>query len=354
MKRSENTSQAVRNAGAANWKIGVMFLLVFLAVRLLSAETSNLNPNLVVLPAGVTGEQVQQALDALPAAGGEVDLPAGRIEIHHPIILHRDNLTLRGAGASTMLYLADDANCPVVILGDPINAPTQTIRHLLVTGFFIDGNRAHQDRELWHLKGEGSQIRNNGITIQGVSDCVVENVTTARCRSGGLVTTRNVRRLTVRGLDSFENEFDGLACYETEDCVFTDLSLHDNPGAGISLDLAFNNNVISNAMLVANDLGIFMRASRDNQFQNVTIRDSRHYGVFMAHTETRTASGWGPAPKTECVYNDFTNLTAMNCGGAAFRVNDTTCTNNVIIRAKFAGNVKGGLSLAQPDLVTVR
>ncbi len=44
----------------------------------------------------------------------------------------------------------------------------------------------------------------------------------------------------------------------------------------------------------------------------------------------------------------------MNCGGAAFRVNNTTCTNNVIIRAQFAGNGKGGLSLAQPDMVTVR
>jgi hypothetical protein len=97
-----------------------------------------------------------------------------------------------------------------------------------------------------------------------------------------------------------------------------------------------------------------MRASRENQFLNVTIRESRHHGVFMAHTEQRTANGWGPAPKTECTYNAFTNLIAMNCGGAAFRVNNTTCTNNILIRAKFAGNGKGGLSLAQPDLVTVR
>jgi parallel beta-helix repeat protein len=224
----------------------------------------------------------------------------------------------------------------------------------LVTGFFIDGNRIHQDRELWRLKGEGCEIRNNGITVQGVADSTIEDVTIARCRSGGLVTTRNIRRLTVRGLESFDNEFDGLACYQTEDSVFADLRLHNNPGAGISLDLAFNCNVISNALLVANDLGIFMRASRENQFLNVTIRDSRHYGVFMAHSERPTANGWVPAPKSECVYNNFTNLTAMNCGSAAFRVNNTTCTNNVIIRASFAGNLKGGLSLAQPDLVTVR
>jgi hypothetical protein len=329
-------------------------MLVLLAVRLAAAETSSAKPTVIALPAGISGADIQQALNSLPPTGGEVVLPAGKIEIRQPIVLCRDGQTLRGSGPATILHLADDANCPVVILGEPVNAPTQTIRRLLVTGFFIDGNRVHQKRELWRMKGEGSEIRNNGITVQGVSDSTVENVEIARCRSGGLVTTRDIRRLTVRGLESFDNEFDGLACYQTEDCLFTDLNLHDNPGAGISLDLAFNQNTISNAVLVANDLGIFMRASRDNQFLNVAIRESHHYGVFMANTEQRTASGWGPAPKSECTDNSFANLVAMNCGSAAFRVNNTTCTHNIIIRPKFTGNSKGGLSLARPDLVTMQ
>jgi hypothetical protein len=163
-----------------------------------------------------------------------------------------------------------------------------------------------------------------------------------------------VRRLTVRNLIAFDNEFDGLACYQTGDCLFTGLYLHDNPGAGISLDLDFNCNVISNAVLTANDLGVFMRASRENQFCNISIRNSRHFGVFMAHTETPTPRGWEPVARTECAQNSFINLIASDCGGAAFRVNNTTCTNNVVIRPKFDGNAQGGLSLAQPDLVTVR
>lgn len=351
--RMKTSFHDVRGAVTAKKTAGWV-MLVFLAMRLVAAETSPAKPTVLTLSAGVTSAEIQSALDALPATGGEVILPAGRFEIHQPLILSRDHQTLRGAGAATILHLADNANCPVIILGEPLNAPTQTVRHLKVAGFFIDGNRLHQDRELWQLTGEGAQIRNNGITVQGVSDSTVENITSARCRSGGLVTTRDVRRLTVRGLDAFDNEFDGLACYQTEDCLFTDLYLHDNPGAGISLDLAFNHNVISNAVLTANDLGIFMRQSRENQFLNVAIRDSRHHGVFMAHSEQQTSAGLRPAPKTECAYNAFTNLVAMNCGGAAFRVNNTTCTNNIIIRAKFAGNGKGGLSQAQPDLVTVQ
>ncbi|MEI6194352.1 MAG: right-handed parallel beta-helix repeat-containing protein [Verrucomicrobiota bacterium] len=332
----------------------VLSLLGFPLSKASAPSYAGVESIVVRLPPGVTGEAIQRALDALPDFGGEVVLPPGEIVIRQPVVLRRDFQILRGSGPATVLWLADDANCPVIILGEPVNSPKQTVKNLRVGDFAINGNRAHQERELWKLAGEGSEIRNNGITVQGVTDSVIENVTSARCRSGGLVTTRDVRRLTVRGLDAFDNEFDGLACYQTEDCLFRDLYLHDNPGAGISLDLAFNHNVISNAVLNANDLGVFMRASRNNQFCNVSIRNSHQHGVFMAHAETQTAHGWGPAPKTECTKNSFTNLSAVNCGGAAFRVNNNSCTNNVIVRATFNGNRKGGLSQAQPNLVTLQ
>jgi Right handed beta helix region len=308
----------------------------------------------ITLRAGVTGTDVQRALNALPASGGEVILPPGRIEVRQPIVLRRDHQALRGCGPTTVLSLADGANCPVIILGDPVNHPQKTVRYLRVSDLFIDGNRSHQQRELWQLAGEGSQIRNNGITVQGVSDSTVEHLTAARCRSGGLVTTLGVRRLTVRGLEAFDNQFDGLACYHTADSLFTELFLHDNPCAGISLDLAFNNNIIRHAVLAANDLGIFMRSSRGNQFQDVSIFNSHHYGVFMAHEEHLTPNGMSAAPQTACVQNSFTNLVASYCGSAAFRVNNATCVENILIGAQFANNDQGGLSLAQPDLMTLQ
>jgi hypothetical protein len=52
---------------------------------------------------------------------------------------------------------------------------------------------------------------------------------------------------------------------------FTHLNRRKNPGAGISLDLAFNRKVISNVVWDANDLAIFMRASRDNRVENISI-----------------------------------------------------------------------------------
>ena len=308
----------------------------------------------VSLSAGASGEQIQKALDSLADRGGEVVLPAGEILISAPLVLRRDFQTLRGVGAETVLKVANGANCPALILGEPVNHPQKTVRGLRVANLAIDGNRAQQQRELWKISGEGSEIRNNGIIVQRVSDSAVEHVTSAHNRSGGLVTTLGVQRLTVRDLNSFDNEFDGLACYLTTDSIFSDLYLHDNPGAGISLDLAFNHNVVSNAVLVANDLGIFMRSSRENSFHNITIHNSVHYGVFMAHAELLAAGEVLPAPRSECTRNAFTNLIAKNCGSAAFRVNNSTCTNNIIIRPHFNENLRGGLSLVQPNLLTVQ
>jgi hypothetical protein len=158
----------------------------------------------------------------------------------------------------------------------------------------------------------------------------------------------------LRDYEAFDNQFDGLACYDTEESHFSRLNLHDNPGAGISLDLNFNHNVIRDAVLTNNDLGIFMRQSRDNIFEGVTINQSRHHGVFMAESGVSTASGWRLLPGSVCTGNAFKKLLITHCGGNAFRVNDVGCTNNTLTDGQFLDNAQGGLSQVAPNLLTLR
>jgi parallel beta-helix repeat protein len=341
-------------------RLGCCFGILFATSAMVSAAAVVSMPALRVLAiqTGATTAQIQRALDLL-TNGGEVLLPPGKIKVSQPLVLDHSGQMLCGASnETTVLYLMNDANCPVIIMGQPVNRPMQPIRHLCVKNLLIDGNRSHQERELWREKGEGSEIRNNGITVQSVSDSSIENVTCTQCRSGGLVTTLGVRRLTVKNFESFNNEFDGLACYLTMDSVFENLYLHDNPGAGISLDLAFDHNVITNANLEGNDLGIFMRDSRDNRFSNLTIRKNRDFGVFMAQAFETLDRGPQPEPETECTDNSFIGLVDLKNGRAAFRVNDVSCTNNVIIDPQWGGSVRtlGALAVSTPipDLVTVK
>jgi parallel beta-helix repeat protein len=323
--------------------VGVFLLLTMFPLLGLEMPVVTVELNAVTAPSDT---QIQKALDKLPAAGGTVALDPGVYEIHHPLLLLRNGLTLQGSGNLTVLHLADRANCPVLILGSLMDKPSHIVHDLHVSDLFIDGNRHHQMMEQWLDRLNTSGIENNGLMIQGVSNSTVERVVAAHCRSGGLVTANDTRNLTVSEFTAFDSQFDGLACYETENSVFTKLNLHDNQCAGISLDLDFNHNLISDSTLSGNDLGIFMRDSFGNQFLNLSISQSRHDGVFMAQWVQSAAKGWAYIPQTECTDNQFDGLRIHDCAGEAFCIHDPTCIRNAIQDGIFTGNVNNDLALA--------
>jgi polygalacturonase len=331
---------------------GGFFVLLLLVQGVIGNTTTGVLPVIVTLPATASRAEIQKALDNLPP-NGEVVLSVGRYEISQPIMLRHDYETLRGSGPGTVLHLADGAGCPVVILGPPMTGTKQGVTHLRLADLQIYGNRKNQKGEFWRTAGDGSEFNNNGVQIWRVTDAVVEHVTCCRCRSGGLVAAE-VRRLHVNDFEAYDNQFDGLACYQTEESSFAGLRLHDNLAAGISLDLAFNHNLITNAVLAGNDLGIFMRHSRNNAFKGLTISKSHHHGVFMAQTVASTGKGWQASPGTQCIGNNFQNLVVYDCGGKAFQVNDASCTNNIIEGARFMRNILGGMSQPTTNPVVLR
>ena len=327
-------------------RAGAGLLCVSCVIGIATSPQTSTMPPVVVIPNGSTSIEIQAALDNLPDVGGTVVLPTGITHLATPIVLRRSNQTLTG-NSLTWLVLDTAANCPAIILGEPVNNPTVTLTNLTVSNLKIDGRKNEQTRENWKIRGTGSAVRNNGITVQAVSDSVISNVYCMRCRSGGLVTTLGVKRLRVQEFAAYDNQFDGLACYLTTDSSFSDLYLYDNPCAGISVDLAFNNNLVENARLDANDLGIFMRASHGNEFHNINVSNSKNHGLFMAHSDAKAVS-------SACTSNNFFGFVARACGGAAVWVNNLTCTNNLFVRPIFSGNAKGGLKEPSEGLVVVR
>lgn len=288
---------------------------------------------------------IQQAIDGLPATGGVLTIPSGIFPCTNPIIIARDNVELRGQGPATILRLVPGANAPVLILGDASPIPAAVHRSIQVADLTIDGNQKEQTEEC--LRGPctpENPLRNNGITLRRVEDVRVENVTILAARSGGIVTELGCRRLVTRAVTSSDNFFDGLAGYETEDSVFSKLVLHRNSAAGLSLDIAFNNNVISDSVISeSGKVGIFMRDSRDNVFSGLQIRKSGEHGVFLAQVDTDTSK---PAAG-----NSFLGVLVEDSKGAGFRANDASCVNNLIVASQFVSNRDGCIGEAVPGLV---
>lgn len=215
-----------------------------------------------------------------------IRLPAGTLIIKTPIIISEPNTVLEGQG--TILFIANNANCPAIIVNS-------TATNSILRNFSINGNRLNQTNECWSAN---PHIRNNGISIQGGNQIIIEGVIVHSCRSGGIVITDNSTKLTISRIESFDNQFDGIAAYATTDSVFNNLNLHDNLYAGLSFDCKFNTNTINNCVLKNNDVGVFMRDSRGNRFSNLSIQ-SKSYNIYQNSRDGIVG--------TECVDNIFEN-----------------------------------------------
>ena len=157
-------------------------------------------------------------------------------------------------------------------------------------------------------------------------------------------TKKICRRICISDFTARDNFFDGLGAYETEECVFTRLMLIHNDFAGISADISFRHNLVSEAVITDNGRqGIFLRHSSHNLFTNLQIRRCGEHGVFMAQAEDR--------PETACVDNLFSQIVIEGCQGEGFRINDASCKGNGLGNARFANNRRESVSEVVPGLL---
>ena len=232
------------------------------------------------------------------------------LQITEPIRITNNNQTLKDSS----FFLANHANCPVIIIGNDYGPP---ITNITIINVDIDGNFVNQDREEYTNSDIGVQ-NNNGIIIQNAKYVYVTKVSIHDCRSGGLVTSRFVSNLTISNLITYHNFFDGLACYHTTDSKFIDISSFDNCAAGLSFDLLFDRNTLTNIALSGNTIGIFMRDSNFNEFNRVAISDTELYELFVAQVDKDTNKA--------CSYNKFSNISLET--DKVF-TNDISCIGNV-------------------------
>lgn len=189
-------------------------------------------------------------------AGGVVTLPAGVTKIHKPLRVG-SNTILRGNPKGSTLLLSDGSECPVVLVQGT---------NSVVESFTIDGNR---EKQLAEFSDEG--YGNDGILVLNSFAVQILNMKCCHCRSGGVVLSCS-QQCFISDLESWDNQFDGLACSDVQGCIFKWLTLHDNIAAGLSLDNDFRDNTVSDLVLVNNRWGIFMRQSSDNIFWDVLVK----------------------------------------------------------------------------------
>ena len=287
-------------------------------------------------------QTINRALAALPDEGGVIVLGRGTFRISQPVVIDRDDVELRGQGRDTVLQLMPGANCPVLVIGSLLTPPGRVVRHVTVRNLLVDGNREGQQFECYGGPCDGrnqTALRNNGLTIRGAEDILVAEVVTRHARSGGLVLEKHCRRVRLERFEAYDNEFDGVAAYETEDSDFNGLNLHHNRSAGFSFDWRFNHNRVADTVASDNgSQGIFMRDSIGNTFDRVTLRGNGEQGIFIAETRT--------LPGTACRYNRFRSAVITGNKTQGIRINDASCNPNTVEECLVKGNQVEDISLA--------
>ncbi len=286
-------------------------------------------------------EFIRQGLAQLPAEGGVFNIPPGIYVCNKPIVLNRSHLALRGEG-QVLLQLAAQANSPVIVMGD-LETPPKPLEDLEIANLDLDGNRTQQSMECWGGPcgtGGTSFIRNNGVTVRGLSHSRIKNIFVTSARSGGIVTEKGCTDLLIDGLTSVDNEFDGFAGYETSGAVISNTVLARNQAAGISVDIRFNGNTFKNVSIEHNgDVGLFMRDSSANLFEDLTIADSGNHGIFLGQADDETSCAND---------NEFLNLSVLRSFHSGFQLNNACPGNRLTGAAHFEKNREACITEATP------
>jgi parallel beta-helix repeat protein len=154
-------------------------------------------------------------------------------------------------------------------VGDAKNTePAFLIENITIKNYFINGNKSNQTQEIGAF-----DIRNNGITIRGAKNVLIQNCTIINCRSGGIVIEKGSSNISIKDCILCENYFDGIAgCFSNNLTIDNCICYHNNAG-GLSFDLQMRNILIKNSIIFDNDMGIFVRFSDSIKISNCIFRN---------------------------------------------------------------------------------
>jgi hypothetical protein len=197
---------------------------------------------------------LQAALDALPAEGGLVRLPAGTFEIAAPLVLRAGDTCLMGAGGATHIKNINTEGQPALILEHPEGSQTRKneLWRIRLADFRITGNEK---------SGHGIEARRiNELFIQGVTSSYhggdgirLDNCYEDPRISDSLITYNKQVGLNLIGChdivvsaNQFEENQDALHCFDGFNLTMTGNAVDDHLGHGVVIENTYGSVVTGN------------------------------------------------------------------------------------------------------------
>ncbi len=259
---------------------------------------------------------IQAAIDALPAEGGIVRIPPGLFEIKRPLIVRTPDTTLEGSGTATHIKNTNTAGQPAIVLRKPADAPKNErlwrirVADLRVTGNAKSGHGILADRvnevfiqgvTVSYHGGDGIQL-DHCYEDPRVNDCLV---TYNKGTGLNLLGCHDI----VVASNQFEENVDGVRCFDGFNLCMTGNCLDDHLGRGVVIENTYGSVVSGNMIEECKLFAVVL--DRDCYGNTLSANVIAHNGGGV---DLRDAHGCAVSANTFTIMGDHSIRVGPNSG----------------------------------------
>jgi hypothetical protein len=317
---------------------------------------------------------IQAAIDALPAEGGVVRLPAGTFEINQPLLLTREDVLLEGAGTATHIKNVNTSGQPALLIQPAKLAADRKVMQWRITlaRFRITGNprsgHGIQATNVNELFLDGVAVSNHGGDGIHLENCyedprICDSLITYNKQTGlNLVGCHDI----VVSANQFEENLDAVRCVDSFNLCMTGNNVDDHLRDGVVIENTYGSVLSGNmieecagtAIVLDRDCyGITLAANviAHESSGGIVLRDA-HGCTVSANTFTivqKNALVIGPeSSRITVTGNNFSDST-IGAGAVKRRMNDLAASGLVLSGTSdvaISGNLFSGVG---PQAVAV-
>jgi parallel beta-helix repeat protein len=209
---------------------------------------------------------LQEAIDAVPEAGGMLKLPPGEFVIHEPLVIQSSDFHMEGSGTATHIKNENTEGQPAIIIQHP-------------------SKKDDRDSELWRISMAKMRITGNeksghGIEAHYINEIFLDGVTVSYHGEDGirlfycyedprisncLITYNKKTGLYLEGChdiivsaNQFEENNDALICTDSYNLCMTGNNLDDHLGNGVVIENTYGSVVAGNMIEECNGTAVVM------------------------------------------------------------------------------------------------
>jgi len=232
---------------------------------------------------------IEQAINSLPAAGGRVVLSEGNFILGSSIDILKNNVTLEGQGAGTVIKGAIGTS--YIIVGNGSTA----LSNIKIANLAIDGTGQTSGNGIYFYGGSGYLITNS----------IIKNCWIKKCYNYGIYLYYSNNN-TVTG-NNVQSNYYGIYIVSSSSNTVTGNNVQSNTYYGIYLDHS-NNNTVTGNNVQSNGIGILVFYSNNNTVTGNNVQLNNFDGIPISYSNNNIVTGNILKDNGQQTHNNFEDI----------------------------------------------